>query len=164
MIDILQLLAEKGELGESNLAVLKRYIEKWQLTPFAAMLETHIFSEDRLADQLAEIYQVQRVITIEEADLLEKSFELINYQKAKDLNCIVLRGEEENKALLVVADPTQPALQDLTSAITFPFQMAIAESSTIEEAIDRYYPIEQQLPSLFRGVDPKMRSLDKESS
>jgi len=162
MIDILQLLAEKGELGESNLAVLKRYIEKWQLTPFAALLETHIFAEDRLADQLAEIYQVQRVITIEEADLRDDSFELINYQQAKDLNCIVLRSDEDSKALLAVADPSQVAMQEFLSAVSFSFQLAIAESSVVEEAIDRYYPIEQQLPSLFRGLDPKMRSSDKE--
>ncbi|MFW7377867.1 MAG: hypothetical protein ACOH5I_03545 [Oligoflexus sp.] len=162
MKDILQLLAEKGELGESNLALIKQYIEKWQLSPYEAMLETHIISEDRLADQLAEIYQVQRVITIEEHELQVESFEKINYEEAKDLKCILLNVNSSPKPLLVVADPSQDGLQKFLAKLPFSYQLAIAESTVIEEAIDRFYPIEQQLPSLFRGIDPKSRSTDNE--
>lgn len=160
MTDILDLLKKKGELSSTAYELVMRYIEKWQLSPFEVMLETHIFSEDRLADQLADVYQAQRVLSIDEMDLSSETFQFLDYQQAKKLRCMLIKSEDAVHLLAVVADPTDQNLQDFLDSLSVQCELAIAERTTLDEAIERYYPIEQQIPSLFR----KRMKQDKEKS
>jgi hypothetical protein len=151
MSRVLQLLQDNGDLSAANVAVIKRYVERWESSVFDAILETHMVGEDRLADRLALLFGVQRLYHIDETDFHEDSFEQISYQLARQLRCLILCGDSEEKRLLVVADPTRSEIQKMLDDDQDQFRLAIVEKSTIEDAIDRFYPIEQQIPSLWQS-------------
>lgn len=155
MNSLLSLLQSSGDLSQSNLQVLQRFMGRWESSLFDAIIETHIMSEERLADELARLFQVHRVLGIDRADFDESSFTLLSYSQAKKWRCLLLQGDHADELLVVAADPSVKDLQEFVQTLPKSSRFAVAGKSVLEDAIDRFYPIEMQLPSLLGRSKPE---------
>lgn len=153
-----QALVGSGFLTEANAVVLRRFVEVWKISPFHAVLQTHLMPEEQLADALASTAKVDRVYNVSASQIDEAAAAAIGYRKSRAWECLPIKSEHnDGKVELVIADPTQSErIAALRRLINTEITLSVAERSDIVKAIDELYPLPLQLPSLMVDKKPKL--------
>lgn len=150
MIDLLDILYSKELISQVARQLVLSYSDRWNLTIYQSLLQTHTVEEPDLARISAEALSSTLILSIDPTEVDHGGLQALSYQEAKKHNAIIVKPYGDKIKRLVVSDVTDPLLPSLLKSIKITCKLAIAEQSLISDAIDRYYPIENQLPSIFR--------------
>jgi hypothetical protein len=147
MNDIFDLLLKYKEIGKDSARLVRSYCEKWKVTGFLGLLETHLFTETELADILAHCLKMDRIYSVMLPHEEEREF-LIPYEKASLEECLVLPSFRDKKAHeAILSDPTdRRKIAELRALGVSIF--SVGERTEIKKAIQDYYPLGEQ----FGGI------------
>ena len=150
MIKILDVIRSQSIISESTLALIERYTASWNVSIYDAFLDCHILSETQLATAIASHMNISHILSVTEGEIQKaNAFSYLPYDKARALRAIFVTPLGESEPYLVCADPSIAELKEFFESLPFSCRLAISEKTLIAEWIDDFYPIEQQLPSLF---------------
>ena len=150
MINIIDLMSSQSLVSESTRSLIERYMDAWNVSSYDALLDCHILSEKQIASVIASHLNISYILSVTENEVEKaNSFSHLNYDKARMLRAILVTPLGESNPFLVVADPSLDGLKDFFESLPFSCRLAIGEKSMIATWIDDFYPIKQQLPSLF---------------
>ncbi len=153
-VGLLQLLEDQSYITESTRLRVTQYCQRWHVSPYDALLATHLFSETELADAVASLYAVPRVGQLSAWKIAEESLEIIPFHAARAWTCLLLRTAAP-LPVLVTADPSDAArISEIKQGLSGGMTLAVAERSDIVRAIDELYPLSAQLPSLYGTPTP----------
>lgn len=125
----------------------------WSVGALEAVLDTHMISEDLLADALARHLKIERIRAVKSIAVLPGILELVPFTAARALCCLPVEWIIPRQHVkLVVADPTCLILKGALQA-NFPrvdgkaleMTLAVGERRDILSAIDLLYPLSLQL-------------------
>lgn len=150
MIDLLDILYGKEMISQVGKQLVLSYAQRWNTTIYESLIQTHMADEGELARISAEALSSTLLLSIDPTEVDHGGLQVLSYQKAKQLNCIIVKPYGDRIKRLVVSDVTNPLFAELLEEIKIPCKLAVAERKLIKEAVDRFYPIDHQLPSLFR--------------
>jgi hypothetical protein len=136
-------------LTPTNVRMLEIFVDTWHCSPLQAIIDTHLMTEPELANVLATMFQMDRLYSLKNHRIDQKSTELLNFKESKE-NVAVLLVDESGRYDLVVADPSdQEYITGLRSKATVSFTLAVCERREIVRAIDEKYPLVSQLPTMM---------------
>lgn len=152
-VDALQLLYQKGNLSSSQLKTLKKFMKTWNLSPIDAIFETHLISEEGVADAMAQYMKLERIQSVRARKVPVNVLHSVPFSAARALCCLPLEWIVPGRHLKVaVADPTCNVLRSsLASHLTgshglaLEITLAVGERRDILSAIDLLYPLSLQL-------------------
>lgn len=152
MNDIFDLLTHNRNISQSTSKMVRKYCEKWQLSGFHALIETHIFEEGTLADLLANHLKMDRVYTIFSNTSGVEARKHIPFSQAREWECFPsMIMEDTGWVEIVIADPTMRDRVDFFRQIfKHGVHFSVGARCDIVRAIDEYYSIEDQLPFLSK--------------
>ncbi|MBP9707117.1 MAG: hypothetical protein KBD78_05690 [Oligoflexales bacterium] len=133
-------------------SIMKNYMEKWGCSCTQAILEIHLMSETELANHLAQIFNVTRILDIREFPYDKNVIRLLPYSFAKQRECLAISRDEFDHAAVtvVMADPSDiDAIENVKKILGGKVFFAVTERMDLNEAIDSFYSLEDQLPILF---------------
>jgi hypothetical protein len=129
--------------------MLEIFVDTWHCSPLQAIIDTHLMTEPELANVLATMFQMDRLYSLKNHRVDQKSTELLSFKESKE-HVAVLLAEESGRYDLVVADPSdQEYIASLRSKATVSFTLAVCERREIIRAIDEKYPLVSQLPTIM---------------
>lgn len=147
--DLLQLLANAGFLSETDVALLEKFMDKWQMDAFSAILRTHLLSEQSMAEVLAKILYIEKMDIIRPCDVAANAFAKLTYRQALEWEVMPLGSEGNDPFRFVLANPTrEDVLKRLENCIEGEVKYLVAPRKTVLSAIDANYPVEDQMPHL----------------
>lgn len=150
MRNILDLLSEGGHISSSTVLMVNRFCTKWKVTRFHGLLETHIFDQVTLADLLSKLLKMDRVYSIIAQDSGDVAREQFSYKKARLWECFPGSLVEETQNFeIIMADPTErEKIAYIRRIFHNRVNFCVGTLDDILKAIDRHYPIHDQLPFL----------------
>ena len=146
MIDIFDLLLQNKIIGLTTSKMVKNFCLKWNISGYHGFLETNVFEESELADILSNIMKIDRVYDIFCPQADHDIYKKIGYLEARKRECFPRIITDAHWTEIILADPTQREnIATLRTKINKELHFSIATRSDILLAIDKYYPIEEQL-------------------
>jgi hypothetical protein len=149
---ILDTFVKADILTKSDKKLLVRFMERWELDAFHALLSTHILSEVELADHLAQCLSLERIGQITKEHFDSKGLGLVDYEMARRLSCFPLKisASSERRLRVAIADPTNTsAIEQLARSTQKEIEVCIATESEILNAVCNFYPFAKQFESLL---------------
>jgi len=152
--DLLALLAQGGHITATGRRLAERFVARWDVSPYHALLMTRLFSEAELANTLSSLFQLSRLYNLSTLTLAKPALGVVGFERARAWECIPL-VDDAGRIDIVFADPTRKdridEIKQLLNQETSlgDITLAVAERSDIVRAIDELYPLSAQLPSLF---------------
>ena len=144
-----KILIEKEAISETNLSLVNQFKDKWAVSIYDAVIETHLLSERDLADLLAEYFRVTRSYAISKVMIQEDAFDKISFLDARERSIFPLGTDLlKNEFKVVIGDPTDKLNMEFLSETLGSFNFFVSEKKLIQDAILKYFPITSQLPSL----------------
>jgi hypothetical protein len=154
--DLLARLVKGRFISSASRRMVERYVERWQVSPFHAILQTDVLPEPALADAMAEIYKVDRVFQVATLPVSREALRVVGFKRARTWHCLAV-GDFEGRTgrfEIVLADPSQRGwIDQLKQELKRELTLAVGELSDIVKAIDELYPLAEQLPSFFDVID-----------
>lgn len=128
------------------------YMEKWEKSSLHAILDIHLLTEHEVADVSSRLFKVSRILDLRahtfEVDVLRR----LPFKLASEVEAIALGKDEYNQGniILVVADPSQTeSIEKIKNMLGCQITLGVAERSDILWAINEFYDLKDQVPSLF---------------
>lgn len=150
---LLHLLEKEDYLSRTNRLVVERFVQRWEVSPFHALLMTELMSEAALANALARALKVDRLHHLRTLKLAEDTLQIITFKRAREWECVALVSDKAHGGGLevVFADPTRKdRIDEIKQGLKRDFALSVAERTDIVRAVDELYPLSAQLPSLYR--------------
>lgn len=132
--------------------MIERFMQKWQVSAFHALLMTELLTEAELANALANAHGLPRIYHVRGSTIAEGAAVALPFRRAREWECLLVQvgGDGSVKPELVLADPTRTdRINEVRQKYPGELTLAVAERSDILKAIDELYPLSEQLPSLY---------------
>jgi hypothetical protein len=140
---------EKNEyISQTNVRIIEKYCNRWSVSPYHALLQTHMLTEHDLADAIAETYNIDRVYSFDKNDVDLQILRKVSYAEALKYQCCSPHRDEKGSYLIYIVDPTNAHLMSFLSQIFDGFRLVVVDLTLISRSIEEAYPLELQLPSL----------------
>lgn len=140
---------EKNEyISRTNGRVIEQYCNRWGVSAYHALLETHVLTEHDLADAIAETYSVDRVYSFDKNDVDLQVLEKVSYAEALKYQCCVPQRDEKGGYLVYIVDPTDQKLMSFLDENLIAYKLVVVDLTLLMRSIEEAYPVEFQLPSL----------------
>lgn len=140
---------ERNEyVSRTNVRVTEHYCQRWGVSAYHALLDTHVLTEHDLADAIAETYGVERVYSFDKADVDYQVLSRVTYAEALQHQCCVPHRDEKGSYLVYIVDPTDTKLIEFLDQNLVAYKLVIVDLTLITRSIEEAYPIELQLPTL----------------
>lgn len=147
---LLELLEREDYLSRTNRQVVERFVQRWAVSPFHALLMTELMSEASLANALAGSLKIDRLHHLRSLKLSEDALQIITFKRAREWECIAVIGDAAGTLEVVFADPTRKdRIDEIKQGLKRDFTLSVAERTDIVRAVDELYPLSAQLPSLY---------------
>ena len=148
--DLLTVLRAAGYLTDTSVQLLGRFVARWGVPPLDAMLESHVMSEDRLADAIAEAFKCERIYALDHEEINQELLQRVPFRIAFELELLVLGiGDDNDSMRIMMVDPSSASRwQGLRAYVTGPIKVCVCERKLVRRAAQDLYPIEAQLPGL----------------
>lgn len=145
--DLFAIFKSHKILPEESICLVEKFCDKWQTSPFLGFLETHLLSEEEIADQLALHLRIDRLYDITCHIDMHRASELLPYRLAKKWECFPISlSEKDNFIELAVADPTNKEPKNwIEKEKHYRIKYALAERRSILKAIRDNYPLQAQM-------------------
>ena len=149
--DLLDMLRDAGYLSAVNVALIRRFVDRWGTTPLDAILDSDVLAEERLADAIAEAMKIERIYAFDRDDVDTATLLMLPFKAAHDLEMVILGRSDESGALRVMmVDPSSGSRWRVFRAnIREPVKVCVAERRLVRRSIQELYPVDAQLPGLF---------------
>ncbi len=152
--DLLQILSHGGDLSDTARSGVSTFMRAWSVSAFDALLESHVFSEQVLAEILARNLRLPTMAHLAAEDICVESLRDWSYDQAKTYCCLPVVNklvQGSHKKLIAVSDPSRPMLAGaLTQAFGVDYAVVLVPQCEVVRAIDEYYPLALQLSMLGR--------------
>ncbi len=107
----------------------------------AYIIKNQLVPEEAVARAFAAMFNIPFIERIEESAVNPDTLSKIPFRFLKEN--IILPAKQQDKLTIVVADPTRyQSIDELKIVLAEPAGLAVATTKTINEAINRYYPLE----------------------
>ncbi len=147
--DELTILEYSGQILPETSEAVRRYAERWGVSHFNSILETHVMSELQLRDALARALRLAVCEEIEISSGLSVCPEILSYPLARENFWFLLRKTCEGTPVefhLIASNPLNlKTIKDLPGIVGHHLTIEIAEKSEVVHAIDLHYPLHEQL-------------------
>jgi hypothetical protein len=154
-LEILQILHDSGFLKAQSVQLVEQFAKRWDMSGFHALLATNVMSETDLANGLAQSLRIDRVFHVRNLVDDPNSLKVLDFKMAREWEALAVGELEEGDGRfeVVLADPTrQDYIEGLRKILGKQLTLAVSERSDIVRAIDLVYPVEEQLPGLYRPL------------
>lgn len=149
---LLDVFRQQKIIDPSIESIMQNYMKKWNCSCTQAILEIHLMSETELANHLAQIFNVTRILDLREFPYDKNVVRLLPYSFSKQYECLAISRDEFDHAAVsvVMADPSDiGATEEVKKILGGKVFFAVTERTDLNEAIDSFYSLEDQLPILF---------------
>ena len=136
-----------GYLSQNIVSLLRGYCERWKVSGYQAILDTHLLSESALAAALSRCLRLDRLFHVRVNSNLILSGGSISYSLAREWCCIETEAiRQSTEREFAVADPTERKnIMELRRMFGSRIRVVVAPASEIVEAIRENYPIWDQM-------------------
>ena len=86
---LLEALEDAGYITSTNVRMLAIFAEKWEVSSYDALLQTHIMAEQSLADAIAEVFKLDRLYSFDPSDVDFEALAMISWSEALEYGCFV---------------------------------------------------------------------------
>ena len=148
---ILEILRSEGVLSDSTGRLVHNYMNRWKISGYTALLDTHIFNEAYLADILARTLRIVRIYNVLSIGTNKEVCDLLPYKEAITRCCMPVSwvGNNKDTVEILFCDPTDDQnIEEVKKIMGCNLNLAVAERSEIIDAINNGYPIEAQIPEI----------------
>tara|TARA_B100001094_G_C18056245_1_gene732633 strand:+ start:357 stop:827 length:471 start_codon:yes stop_codon:yes gene_type:complete len=154
-MELLNILLGHSKITETNVRLLKFYMEKWDCSPYEALVDSNILSEQLLANTLSAIFKKPRVFSLEGVEIETFIYKKLPYRFAREWNTLPLsQNRETGTYRVLLSDPTNDEiLNGLSGYLGEGIDISIGERTFLATSIDERYPISLQVPSLVSEND-----------
>ena len=150
---ILEILLQRGVLSPTIEKIIVGFSNKWGISAFKALMETHIVDDSQLADILSDKLGFPRLTRVKIMNVAKEILSLIPFDLALELAVFPFELTESQCLHVVFADPSSPNiirnLEKLTGKKIEPF---VGPHGEIIAAIQRQYPLDLQMPSILTTI------------
>ena len=146
-LDLLSILVSMGEIGESSAHAVRKFMEKWSMSAFDAVMECQVISEQKVADIFAKRLKLPRITELNPKDVDENVFCIIPFRYAVALVAMPVGfGNADDELRVMVADPmNKEVLTKLTNLTKKRIQLLIGERGYVRQSIEDLYPLHLQI-------------------
>jgi len=144
-------LEKEACITATSRTMIERFMTRWDVSAYHALLMTELLTESELANALAKSLGLPRLYNLRALSFADEAIAVLPFKRAREWECLPLRSEGAHEGLeLVCADPTrQDRIDELRQGLKCEITLAVGERSDIVKAIDELYPLSAQLPSLY---------------
>jgi hypothetical protein len=147
-MQLLHELEETGYLTATNVRQIAHYAQRWNISTYEALLQTHILTEHSLADAIAETYKLERIYSFDLLDIDAGVLGKVPYADALAFQCLVPQRDEKGTYLVYLLNPQDKALNKFLHEHLVTFRTMILDKRLMQHCIEEAYPLDMQLPSL----------------
>lgn len=145
---LLHELEEAGFLTATNVRQIGHYSQKWNISTYEALLQTHILTEHSLADAIAETYKLERIYSFDLQDIDLNVLHKVPYAQALAFQCLVPQRDEKGSYLVYLLNPVDAALERFLREQLETYRVVVVDKRLMQRCIEDAYPVTMQLPSL----------------
>ncbi len=145
--NVLDVLQSGGALSPYQRSLVESFAATWDIDSFAAVVETRVMDETRLAHTLARCLGIDYVAHLTGMTVPREVFSVIPFAVARSRGVLPLGWMEDSRRFwCVVANPLcESCLAAIRQHAGGDVCLSVAELSEIRHAIDRLYPVECQV-------------------
>lgn len=135
--NIANLLYNKNYLNKSILLTIKHYAQKWNISEFDAILDSHIMTQDELANLISEILQIDRIYNINLENIYSDLFNKIQFEEW--YQNISLPYKINNTTIVIMANPFNfEYINKLQNIFPIKFNKAVSTKDVILQTLYNY--------------------------
>ncbi len=149
-VNLLLDLERNEYVSRTNVRILEQYCQRWGVSPYVALLESHVLTEHDLADAIGETYGIERVYSFDKNDVDFDVLAKISYSQALEYLCVAPHRDEKGSYLVYASDPTQTKLVNFLDRTLIAYKMVIVDLTLLKRSIEEAYPLELQLTKLSK--------------
>lgn len=149
---LLELMIKSGIIDEDIGKALSAYQERWNVTCLQTILDTHTLTETQVADKIAQLMKVTRIIDLLELKHDPQIVRRLPFDLARQFEAVVINQDEydPDSIMVVIADPTMTdCVNKIKELVVSRIVLGVAERSDILRAIHEFYELQDQLPTLM---------------
>jgi uncharacterized protein YbaR (Trm112 family) len=147
---LLEALEDAGYITSTNVRMLAIYAEKWSVSTYEALLETHIMAEHNLADAIAEVFKLDRLYSFDASDVDAEAVGMIAWSEAQEYNCFIPYRDDDGTFQVCVLDPLDEKVLQFLGQRLPRFRPVIMDKRMMCRSIEEAYPLERQIPTLLQ--------------
>jgi hypothetical protein len=149
---LLATLEGEGAITATGRTMIGRFMRRWGVSAFHALLMTELLSEAELANALGKSLGLPRLYQLHTLAFADEALAAVDFRRARAWECLPVRGAtcDGGRLELVIADPTrQDRIAVIKAALTHEIRVAVGERTEVLRAVDELYPLSSQLPNLY---------------
>jgi hypothetical protein len=147
-LEILNALKNGGYLTEMNVRILSHFAQKWKMNTYDAVLETHIMSDQSLADAIADIFKLDRIYSFDASDLELNCLKLISFADAKRLKLIIPNQDEDGTLQIFILNPLDEEVENFLRSKFHKYRHVILDRRLMIRALEEFYPLHMQVQTV----------------
>ena len=146
-MELLTFLHENSHITDTSLYQIKEYSQTWKCTSYDALVESHLFTENDIANILASAMQVERLYKLGGMKISQDIVSYMPFKTAIECCCIPFEASAEQEWIKIVFfNPLDKAsFEKISNTVHVKIKPAVAERSEIIRAIKLFYPLADQL-------------------
>ena len=149
---LLSALEDAGYITKTNVHILTQFAEKWKISTYQALLQTHIMADHSLADAIAEVFKLDRLYSFDVSDVDSDALATINFKEAQRYGCFVPYRDEDGTFQACLLDPQDQEVQQFLGQRLPRYHPLILDHKLLYRSIEEAYPLERQLPSMLHLI------------
>ncbi|GEM_PF-2933378 len=146
---LLKALEEAGYLTPTNVQVLAHYAQKWGVTSYEALLQTHVMAEHSVADAIAEVFKLDRLYSFDATDVELDALSLLAYVDAQEHQCFVPNRDEDGTLQACILNPLDERVMAFLNRSLQRYRLVILDKRLMARSIEEAYPLELQIPTVL---------------
>ena len=142
-MSLLESLQKSGHLTSTAVALIENYVSTWKVSPYEAVLDCHVLTEEKLADAFAE-QGFERIFQLRSEEIAGEDLAVLQGKAARHWETLPLgrRQNPEGAFAFVVADPSREGLvEQLESCIAGEIVLLVCERDLLRRTLRECYPL-----------------------
>lgn len=148
-LKLLEALEDAGYITSTNVRMLGIYADKWKVSTYGALLETHIMAEHSLADAIAEVFKLDRLYSFDSSDVDSEALAMISWSEAQQFKCFIPYRDDDGTFQVCLLDPLDETVLHFLGQRLPRFRPMIMDRRMMCRSIEEAYPLERQIPTLL---------------
>ncbi len=149
-MELLKALERHGYLTDTNVRVLEHFSQKWKVNSYLAILETHIMSDQALADAIADIFKLDRIYSFDISDFDSSCLGLVSFSDSQRFQFLIPSQDEDGTLQVYILSPLDIDIDAYLRAKFSKFRFVVLDRRLMARALDEFYPLLLQVPSLSK--------------
>lgn len=145
---VLEMMRNRRMITAHTDRMLQDFMLAWNVSDFDAVIDTHLLSEQEIADLLSKELKLDRLYMISPDMVDESVVRLVPFEKAREKRLLPLR-KVGKKIEVAMANPTDvESIQWLEEILNTEIAPVVVELRDVLNMVHECYPLDAQIPSL----------------